>query len=53
MIKNLKKKFGNPENTICVMGDFDKSDNYMKGIAPVLCKRIRRLFKNVGYIRLI
>jgi hypothetical protein len=49
MIKNFKKKFGNPENTICVMGDFDKSNNHMKGIEPVICKRFRRLFRNAGY----
>jgi hypothetical protein len=48
MIKNFKKKFGNPENTICVcvMGDFDKSNNRMKGIEPVICKRFRKLFRN-------
>jgi hypothetical protein len=49
MIKNFKKKFGNPENTICVMGDFDKSNNHMKGIEPVICKRFRKLFRNTGY----
>ena len=49
MIKNFKTKFGNPENTICVMGDFDKSNNHMKGIEPVICKRFRRLFRNAGY----
>ena len=49
MIKNFKKKFGNPENTICVMGDFDKGNQHMKGLEPVICKRFRRLFRNTGY----
>lgn len=49
MIENFKKKFGNPENTICVMGDFDKGNQHMKGLEPVICKRFRRLFRNTGY----
>lgn len=49
MIKNFNKKFGEPKNTLCIMGDFDKSNNHMKCIEPVICRRFRRLFKNAGY----
>ena len=49
MIKNFNRKFGNPDNTLCIMGDFDKSNNHMKGLEPVICKRFRRLFRNAGY----
>lgn len=49
MIKNFNNKFGEPENTLCIMGDFDKSNNNMKGKEPVICRRFGRLFKNAGY----
>jgi hypothetical protein len=49
MINNFCKKFGKPDNTICVMGDFDKGNNHMKGVEPVICKRFRKLFRNAGY----
>jgi len=31
LIKNFEKKFGKPENTIYVMGDYDKGSYHMKG----------------------
>jgi hypothetical protein len=49
MIKNFKKKFGTPDNTLCIMGDYDKGDYHMKGLEPVICKKFRRLFRNAGY----
>lgn len=49
MIQNFSKKFGNPENTIYVMGDYDKGSYHMKGVEPVICKKFRRIFKNAGY----
>jgi hypothetical protein len=49
MIKNFSKKFGNPKNTIYVMGDYDKGSYHMKGVEPVICKKFRRIFKNAGY----
>ena len=49
MINNFKKKFGKPEKVICVMGDFDKGNNHMKGLEPVICRRFRKLFRNAGY----
>ena len=49
MVKNFSNKFGKPENTIFVMGDYDKGDYHMKGLEPVICKKFRRIFKNAGY----
>ena len=49
MVKNFQKKFGSPENTIYISGDYDKGSYHMKGIEPVICKKFRRIFKNAGY----
>ena len=48
MIDNFKNKFGDKDNVIFVMGDYDKKD-HMKCLEPVICKRFRRLFRNAGY----
>ena len=49
MIKNFSKKFGKPQDTLYIMGDYDKGNYNMKGIEPVICKKFRRIFKNAGY----
>ena len=49
MIKNFKNKYGIPEDTIFVMGDYDKGNYNMKGKEPVICKKFRRIFRNAGY----
>ncbi len=49
MINNFQNKYGNPEETIFVMGDYDKGDYHMKGKEPVICKKFRRIFRNAGY----
>ena len=49
MIKNFSNKFGEPDTTIFVMGDYDKGDYHMKGKEPVICKKFRRIFRNAGY----
>jgi len=49
MINNFQKKYGKPEETIFVMGDYDKGDYHMKGKEPVICKKFRRIFRNAGY----
>jgi len=49
MIKNFENKFGKPDKTIFVMGDYDKGSYNMKGLEPVICKKFRRIFKNAGY----
>ncbi len=48
MIKNFEKKYGKPDKTIFVMGDYDKGE-HMKGKEPTICKRFRRIFRNAGY----
>ncbi len=49
MIQNFQNKYGKPEETIFVMGDYDKGDYHMKGKEPVICKKFRRIFRNAGY----
>ena len=49
MIKNFENKYGKPNKTILVVGDYDKDDNNMKGKEPTICKKFRRIFKNAGY----
>jgi len=49
MVKNFQNKYGNPNKTIFVMGDYDKGDYHMKGKEPVICKKFRRIFNNAGY----
>jgi len=49
MVKNFSNKYGSPDNTIFVMGDYDKGDYNMKGVESVICKKFRRIFRNAGY----
>lgn len=49
MIKNFTNKFGSPDKTLFIMGDYDKGDNNMKGVEPTICKKFRKIFKNAGY----
>ena len=49
MIKNFSNKFGNGDNTIFVIGDYDKGSYNMKGCEPAICKKFRKIFKNAGY----
>jgi hypothetical protein len=49
MIKNFQNEYGNPTDTIFVIGDWDKGDYNMKGKEPTICKKFRRIFKNAGY----
>ena len=49
MIKNFENKYGKPNKTILVVGDYDKGDNNMKGKEPTICKKFRRIFRNTGY----
>ena len=49
LITNFSNKYGKPENTIFIMGDHDTGSYNMKGVEPIICKRIRRIFKNAGY----
>jgi len=49
MVKNFSNKYGKPDKTIFIMGDYDKGDYHMKGKEPVICKKFRRIFRNAGY----
>ena len=49
MIKNFSNKFGTPDKTVFVIGDYDKGSYNMKGCEPAICKKFRRIFKNAGY----
>lgn len=49
MIKNFENKFGDNENTVFVIGDYDRGDRIIKGCEPTILKRSRQLFKNAGY----
>ena len=49
MVKNFSNKYGKPDKTIFVMGDYDKGDFHMKGKEPVICKKFRIIFRNAGY----
>ena len=49
MINNFGKKFGSKEDVIFICGDYDKGNNHMKGVEPVICKKFRRIFRNAGY----
>jgi len=49
LVKNFSNKFGKPDKTIFIMGDHDTGNYNMKGVEPIICKKIRRIFKNAGY----
>jgi hypothetical protein len=49
MIKNFTKKFGEPNDIIIAMGDYDKGNNNMCGLEPTICKKFRKIFKNAGF----
>jgi len=49
MIKNFTKKFGEPNDIIIAIGDYDKENNNMSGLEPTICKKFRKIFKNAGF----
>jgi hypothetical protein len=53
MLNNFKYIYGKPNETKFVIGDYDKGNYHMKGKEPVICKKIRRIFKNGGYKTLL
>jgi hypothetical protein len=48
MIDNFKNKFNKPENSIIILGDYDKKE-HMKGKESTINKRIRKIFRNNKY----
>jgi hypothetical protein len=53
MIKNFRNKFGSADNTVFVIGDYDKGSYNMRGCEPAICKKFRKIFKNAGYQTLL
>jgi hypothetical protein len=49
LISNFSNKYGKPENTLFVVGDYDTGNSNIKGVEPIIGKKIRRIFKNAGY----
>lgn len=49
MLNNFGNKFGSKEDVVFIMGDYDKGNNHMKGLEPVINKKFRRIFRNAGY----
>jgi hypothetical protein len=49
LIKNFQNKFGGPDDTIFVIGDYSSGSYHMKGCEPAICKKFRKIFKNAGY----
>ena len=49
MIKNFTKKFGEPNDVLFIMGDYDKGSNNISGLEPTICKKFRKIFKNAGF----
>lgn len=49
MINNFRNKFGKPEETIFIIGDYDKGDYHRKGKEPTILRKFRRIFKNAKY----
>lgn len=48
-LNNFQNKFGDPKNTIVVVGDYDEGNNHMKGKEPIINKKIRKLLTQKKY----
>jgi hypothetical protein len=49
MINNFRNKFGEPENTIVILGDYDDKGNHLKYKESTIIKRQRDLFRRANY----
>jgi hypothetical protein len=49
LIKNFKNKFGGPDDTIFVIGDYSSGSYNMKGCEPAICKKFRKIFGYDAY----
>ena len=45
MIKNFTKKFGNPNDVLFIMGDYDKGNNNMSCLEPTICKSLEEYLR--------
>jgi hypothetical protein len=49
MLRTFKKKFGSPEETLIIIGDYDANRGEKKHKGPVKSVGIKRLFSSKGY----
>ena len=48
MIKNFKNKFGEPNKTLIILGDYGRANN-IRGKETTICKKFRKIFKRNNY----
>ena len=48
MINNFRKKYGNSDECLVVLGDYDKQNN-RKGKEPIINRKIRKIFRQNNY----
>ena len=49
MINSFKEKIGKPNKVVIIYGDYDDKGRHIKGKEPIVSKRLRRVFREVGY----
>ncbi len=49
MIKNFKRRIGDEENTVVLVGDYSIHGKNMRGTLPAISKRILKIFKKFKY----
>src|SRR5690606_3312610 len=49
MINQIKKHFGDPEDTVIAIGDWSSNGHHMRGKEPTKGKGMRTIFKKAGY----
>ena len=49
MVKNFKNKYGEPNETVIMYGDYDGKDNIIKGKEPIVTKNLKRALRREGY----
>ena len=49
MVKDFRSTFGEPANTVVIMGDYDNGGHHMKGKEPCVTKRLRKLLRLAKY----
>ena len=49
MTLNFRKNFGDPKDTIVLMGDYDEKGKFIKGREPTICSKIRGLLRERKY----
>ena len=49
MVKNFKNKYGEPNETVIMYGDYDGKDNIIKRKEPIVTKNLKRALRREGY----